>query len=62
MQELVGVELCERRKLKVNVSKSKVMRCTSSDDERRLNIILNGELLEEVDQLKYLGAQIGEVE
>ena len=61
LQKLVDEfgRVCERRKLKVNVSKSKVMRCTGSDDGRRLNIILNGELLEEVNQFKYLGAQIG---
>ena len=44
--------VCERRKLRVNVGKSKVMRCT------RLNAMLNGEALEEVDQFKYLGSVI----
>ena len=51
--------VCVRRKLRVNVNKSKVMRCTEREDGRRLNVSLNGELLEEVDKFKYLGAQIG---
>ena len=48
----------ERRKLRVNVGKSKVMRCTRNEDGARLNVMLNGEALEEVDQLKYLGSVI----
>ena len=50
--------VCERRKLRVNVDKSKVMRCTRSEDGARLNVMLNGEALEEVDQFKYLGSVI----
>ena len=46
------------RKLRVNVGKSKVMRCTRSEDGARLNVMLNGEALEEVDQFKYLGSVI----
>ena len=42
----------------MNVSKSKVMRCTRNEDDARLNIMLNGEALEEVDQFKYLGSVI----
>ena len=49
--------VCERRKLRVNVGKSKVMRCTRNEDDARLNVILNGEVLE-VDQFKYLGSVI----
>ena len=41
--------VCERRMLRVNVGKSKVMRCTRNED---------GEALEEVDQFKYLGSVI----
>ena len=41
--------VCERGKLRVNVGKSKVMRCTRSEDGARLNVMLNGEALEEVD-------------
>ena len=50
--------VCERKKLWVNVGKSKVMRCTRNEDGARLNVILNGEALEEVDQFKYLGSVI----
>ena len=48
--------VCKRRKLRVNVGKSKVMRCTRNEDGARLNVTLDGEVLEEVDQFKYLGA------
>ena len=48
--------MCERRKLQVNVGKIKVMRCTRNDDGARLNVMLNGEALEEVDEFKYLGS------
>ena len=48
----------ERRKLQVNVGKSKVMRCTRNEDGARLNVLLNGEALEEVNQFKYLGSVI----
>ena len=50
--------VCERRKLRVNVGKSKVMRCTRNEDGARLNVMLNEEVLEEVDQFKYLGSVI----
>ena len=50
--------VCERRKLRVNVGKCKVMRCTRNEDGARLNVMLNGEVLEEVDQFKYLGSVI----
>ena len=32
--------VCERRKLRVNVGKSKVMRCTRNEDGARLNVVL----------------------
>ena len=48
--------VCERRKLKVNVGKSKVMRCTRGEGGARMNVVLNGEVLEEVDEFKYLGS------
>ena len=51
-------EVCERRKLRVNVGKNKVMRCTKNEDGARLNVMLNGEALEEVDHFKYLGSVI----
>ena len=47
--------VCERRKLRVNVGKSKV---TRNEDGVRLNVMLNGGALEEVDQFKYLGSVI----
>ena len=50
--------MCERRKLRVNVAKSKVMRCTRNEDGARLNVMLNGEAFQEVDQFKYLGSVI----
>ena len=34
------------------------MRCTRNDDGARLNVMLNGEALEEADQFKYLGSVI----
>ena len=40
--------VCERRKLRVNVGKSKVMRYTRNEDGARLNVMFNGEVLEEV--------------
>ena len=50
--------VCERRKLRVNVGKNKVMRCTRNEDGARLNVMLNGEAFEKVDQFKYLGSVI----
>ena len=52
--------VCERRKLKVNVNKSKVMMCLRSVREVSLNIELNGEGLEKVECFQYLGSQISE--
>ena len=48
----------ERRKLRVNVGKSKVMRCSRYRNGYRMHVILNGEPLEEVDCFKYLGSQV----
>ena len=42
----------------MNVGKSKVMRCTRNEDGARLNVVLNGEGLEEVDRFRYLGLVI----
>ena len=50
--------VCKGRNLRVNVGKSKVMRCTIGEDGNRLNVVLDGEVLEEVDQFKYLGSII----
>ena len=50
--------VCERRKLRVNVGKSKVIRCSRYGHGDRKHMILNGEPLEEVDCFKYLGSQV----
>ena len=44
-----------KKKLRVNVGKSKVMRCSRYGNGDRM---LNGEPLEEVDCFKYLGSQV----
>ena len=49
--------VCERRKLRVNVSKS-VMRCSRYGNGDRMHVILNGEPLEEVDCFKCMGSQV----
>ena len=55
----------ERRKLRENVGKSKVMRCSRYGNGDRMHVNgafdplpLNGEPLEEVDCFKYLGSQV----
>ncbi len=50
--------VCKRRKLKVNESKSKVMKSTRLIDGRGMNIVLNGEVLEEAECSKYLGSHV----
>ena len=50
--------VCERRKFRVNVGKSKVMRCTRGEDGARMNVTLNGEILVEVDEFRYLGVVV----
>jgi hypothetical protein len=50
--------VCNRRKLRVNVSKSKVMRCSRDGMVGNLNVRLNAELLEEVSCFQYLGAGV----
>ena len=50
--------VCERRKLRVNVGKRKVMWCSRYGNGGRMHEILNGEPLEEVDCFKYLGSQV----
>ena len=50
--------VCERRKLRVNVGKSKVMRCSRYGNGVRMHVILNGEPLKEVDCFRYLGSQV----
>ena len=50
--------VCERRKLRVNVGKSKFIRCSRYGNGGRMHMILNGEPLEEVDCFEYLGSQV----
>ena len=47
--------VCERRKLRVNMGKSKIMSCPGNGNGGRM---LNGEPLEEVDCFKDLGSQV----
>ena len=50
--------VCERKKLRLDIGKSKVMRCSRYGNEGRMDVIINGEPLEEVDCFKYLGSQV----
>ena len=50
--------VCERRKLRANVGKSKIMRCSRYGIRGRMHVTLNGERLEEVDCFKYLRSQV----
>ena len=50
--------VCERRKLRVNVGKSKVLRCSRYGNEGRMHVILTGEPSKEGDCFKYLGSQV----
>ena len=45
------VRVCERRKLRVNVGESKVMRRSKFGNGDRMHVILNGGKLEEMDCL-----------
>ena len=56
VSEFGGV--CERRMLRVNVGKSKVMRCSRYGNGDQMYVILNCEPLEEVDCFKYLESQV----
>ena len=47
--------VCERRKLRVNEGKSKVMRCSRYGNGGRMHVRLNGEPSEEVDFLSTYG-------
>ena len=50
--------VCERRMLRVNIGKSKVLRRFRYCNGDRMHVILNGEPLQEVDCFKYLGSQV----
>ncbi|XP_076038213.1 uncharacterized protein LOC143023538 isoform X2 [Oratosquilla oratoria] len=51
-------KVCERRKLKINVGKSKVMRYTRGESDSRLEVSIKGEKLEEVNSFRYFGANV----
>ena len=57
MMSMFG-RVSERRKLRVNVGKSIVMRCSKCGNGSQMHVILNSEPLEEVDCFKYLGSQV----
>ncbi len=42
----------------MNESNSKVMKCTRMVDGKRMNVVLNGKLLEEIECFKYLGLHV----
>ncbi len=44
--------VCKKRKLRVNESKSKVTNCSRFVGGRRINGVLNGEVLEEIERFK----------
>ena len=50
--------VCRRRKLKVNLAKSKVMRSASDGMVGEMNTMMDGEVLEEVAVFKYLGSLV----
>jgi len=50
--------VCDRRKLNVNVGKSKVMRCANDARMGSMNVVLKGQVLEEVNMFKYLGSNV----
>ena len=49
------VRVCERRKLKINVGKSKVMKMSDMGEKGNLSIKVKEEVMEEVDTFRYLG-------
>ncbi len=49
---------CERRILRVNVSKSKVMKGIRMVDDRKRIVALDRKLLEEVECFKNLGSRV----
>ncbi|MEL7302024.1 MAG: reverse transcriptase family protein, partial [Pseudomonadota bacterium] len=50
--------VCKRRKLAVNVGKSKIMRIGKNRTENEMNISLNNNRMEEVECYRYLGVDI----
>ena len=54
----MSLVVCERRKLTVNIGKSKFVRCSRYINLGRMHVTLNGEMLEEVNCFKYLGSKV----
>ena len=52
--------VCKKRKLKVNVSKSKVMKVNGKQGDREMNVSMEGGRMEEVGSYKYLGVNVTE--
>ena len=50
--------VCQRRKLSVNVNKSKVMKIGKNDEDNEMNISLENRRMEEVESYRYLGVDI----
>ena len=51
-------KVCRRRKLKVNLCKRKVIRCSRDGMVGEMNIMMDGEVFEEVAVFKYLGTLV----
>ena len=49
------VRVCERRKLKISVFKSKAMKMSDTYEKGSLRIMVKEEVMEEVDTFRYLG-------
>ena len=60
LQKLVDAfeSVCNRRKLSVNVSKSKVMNISGSPGENNMNVTMGGRRMEEVRAYRYLGVEV----
>jgi len=60
LQRLVNEfgRVCKKRKLTVNVEKSKVMKVSKNGEQNEINISLNGRRMEEVNAYRYLGVDI----
>ena len=50
--------VCGRRKLKVNVTKSQIMKIGKNVEENEMNVQLNNRRMDEVDTYRYLGVDI----
>ena len=60
LQRLVNKagRVCKKRKLTVNMEKSKVMKVSKTGDQIELNISLDGRIMEEVNAYRYLGVDV----